>query len=406
MPIYRYIAKTLSGVPKEGSLGAKNEKDLARVLRQEGYILISAEEEKKKERTGMKISIPFLDRISLVDKIMFSRNLGVMVKAGISLPRALGVLSIQAKSKKFKKAINEISEEVTKGKNFSQTLSGYPSIFSELFCSMVKVGEESGTLEQVLQSLTEQMEKSHELKSKIKGAMIYPAVIISAMVAIGILMLAFIVPQLAKTFSDLQIQLPVTTRAVIKVGEFSSKFWYLIPLIVMGAVFLLRFLAKTRLGKRFLDKIFLKMPLISPIVVKTNSAYTVRNLSSLVSVGVPIVKSLELVSGSLSNIYYREAIKGVAEDIKKGAKMGEAFKKCQNIYPALVIQMIEVGEETGETVNILSKLAEFFEEEVSNQTKNLSTVIEPLLMIIVGIAVGFFAVSMLQPMYSMIEGMK
>lgn len=406
MPIYRYIAKTLSGVPKEGSLGAKNEKDLARVLRQEGYILISAEEEKKKERTGMKISIPFLDRISLVDKIMFSRNLGVMVKAGISLPRALGVLSIQAKSKKFKKAINEISEEVTKGKNFSQTLSGYPSIFSELFCSMVKVGEESGTLEQVLQSLTEQMEKSHELKSKIKGAMIYPAVVISAMVAIGILMLAFIVPQLAKTFSDLQIQLPVTTRAVIKVGEFSSKFWYLIPLIVMGAVFLLRFLAKTRLGKRFLDKIFLKMPLISPIVVKTNSAYTVRNLSSLVSVGVPIVKSLELVSGSLSNIYYREAIKGVAEDIKKGAKMGEAFKKCQNIYPALVIQMIEVGEETGETVNILSKLAEFFEEEVSNQTKNLSTVIEPLLMIIVGIAVGFFAVSMLQPMYSMIEGMK
>lgn len=406
MPIYRYIAKTLSGVPKEGSLGAKNEKDLARVLRQEGYILISAEEEKKKGRTGMKISIPLLDRISLVDKIMFSRNLGVMVKAGISLPRALGVLSIQAKSKKFKKAINEISEEVTKGKNFSQTLSGYPSIFSELFCSMVKVGEESGTLEQVLQSLTEQMEKSHELKSKIKGAMIYPAVIISAMVAIGILMLAFIVPQLAKTFSDLQIQLPVTTRAVIKVGEFSSKFWYLIPLIVMGAVFLLRFLAKTRLGKRFLDKIFLKMPLISPIVVKTNSAYTVRNLSSLVSVGVPIVKSLELVSGSLSNIYYREAIKGVAEDIKKGAKMGEAFKKCQNIYPALVIQMIEVGEETGETVNILSKLAEFFEEEVSNQTKNLSTVIEPLLMIIVGIAVGFFAVSMLQPMYSMIEGMK
>jgi len=403
VPYYSYIAKSFKGEPKTGVLEAKNEHELARILRKEGYILISTESEGKAvKKKKIRISIPFLDRVSLVQKIMFTRNLRVMMGAGVSLIRALKILSLQSESKRLKKALLEIREEIIKGKNFSDTLSKYPNIFSNLFCSMVKVGEESGTLEQVLDNLIQHMEKEHELKSKIKGALIYPAVIITAMIGIGILMLIMVVPKLAETFEELGMDLPITTRFVIVMGSFSAKFWYLFPLIFLFLLILLRIAVKTKTGKLIIDTLVLKIPVIASLIRKTNSAYTVRTLSSLIASGVPIVKCLELVSGSLGNIYYKRAMLDAAEQVKKGGKLAEVLKKYENIYPILVIQMIEVGEETGETSSILEKLADFFEDEVANTTKNLSTVIEPVLMLVIGAAVGFFAISMIQPIYSMV----
>lgn len=403
MPRYSYIAKSFKGEPKTGIIEAKNEHEVARILRREGYILISANsEEKALRKRKIRISLPFFDRVSLVEKMMFTRNLRVMVGAGLSLTRALKILALQAKSKKFRKVLLEIQEEITRGKNFSDALSKYPSIFSNLFCSMTKVGEESGTLEEILDNLTQQMEKEHELKSKIKGAMIYPAVIIIAMISIGILMLILVVPKLAQTFEELGIDLPITTRFVIAIGSFSAKFWYLFPLIFLFLLILLRMALKTKTGKLVFDALVLKIPIIAPIIRKTNSAYTVRILSSLIVSGVPIVKSLELVSGALGNIYYKRAMLDTAKQVQKGAKLAEVLKKYENIYPILVIQMIEVGEETGETSSILGKLADFFEEEVADATKNLSAVIEPVLMLLIGAVVGFFAISMIQPIYSMV----
>ncbi len=401
MPRYSYIAKNLSGESRPGTMEAENEHELAAILRQEGCILIKTNLEEKGLKKGFSISIPFIGWIPLTEKIMFTRNLRVMVSAGVSLPRALNILAVQSKNKKFKKAISKIKEEIIQGKSFSEALEKYPDIFSELFCSMMKVGEETGTMEDVLKVLTNQMEREYQIKSKIKGAMIYPAVIILAMLGIGITMLIMVVPKLASVFSELNVELPLTTRVVIYIGNFLAKFWYTVPFMILVVVVLLKLIPKTKSGKLVFDTLVLKLPIISPIIKKTYSAHTVRTLSSLIIAGVPIVRSLEIVSNSLENLYYKKAITQAVEQVRKGGKLAEALKGREDIYPNLVFQMIEVGEETGETSDILKKLAEFYEEEIANATKNLSAVVEPVLMLIIGAVVGFFAISMIQPIYSM-----
>ncbi len=402
MPKYFYQAKTLKGVPRSGVLEAKDEKELAVILRKEGCLLIKAELERKKKKFNIPLTIPFR-RVSLSDKLMFTRNLKVMVAAGVSLPRSLKILSDQTKNKKFKKAILSARDDIIKGKPFSEALSKHKNIFSELFVSMIKVGEETGTMEDVLGVLSNQIEKDYQLRSKIKSAMVYPAVIILAMVGIGVLMLIVVIPKLADVFEDLGVDLPLTTRMVIAIGSFMAEFWYTLPLIVLVFILAGRFFLKTKYGKIFINTVSLKTPLISPITKKTNAAYTIRTLSSLIKAGVPIVRSLQIVSNSLTNIYYKKAIKECSEKVRKGAKLAESLSTYKDIYPNLVIQMIEVGEETGETSKILEKLAEFFEEEVTSATKNISAVIEPILMLLIGGAVAFFAISMIQPIYGMIQ---
>lgn len=407
MPSYFYIAKSLKGEEKSGVREAKNERELARALHQEGYILLRAElEGRKLEKMKFEISFPFLENVSLIEKIMFTRNLGVMITAGIPLPRILRTLADLTKSKKLKNALLDIEERITKGKSFSDSLIEHSDIFPELFTSIIKVGEESGTLEDVLKTLTQQMEREHELKSKLVGALAYPVVVILAMLGIGFLMLAMVVPKLAETFAELDIQLPATTQLVIKTGNFLANFWYLLPLIILISLLLLRMVLRTKIGRKAIDALSLKMPIISSLVIKTNSASMVRTLSSLISAGVPIVRGLEIISESMGNIYYKEAMKEAVEKVRKGGKLSEALKKYNNIYPALVNQMLGVGEETGQTSDVLKKLADFYEEEVANATKALASLIEPIIMLIIGAAVGFFAISMIQPMYSMMGAIK
>jgi type IV pilus assembly protein PilC len=405
MPKYFYTAKSFSGEGRTGILEARDEHQLASILRQEGYILISAnlEEAGKKK---FEFSLPFFGGVSLTEKAMFTRNLRIMVAAGISLPRSLETLASQSKNKKFRKTLIDITEEITKGKSFSDSLADHSDIFSELFISMVKIGEEAGTLEDVLNVLTNQMERERELRSRIQGAMIYPAVIISAMIGIGVLMLIVVIPKLAQTFQELNVELPPTTRFVIALGNFLAKKWFLVLLIGLFLAVLLRFILKTKTGRKIADFLTLKIPIISPIIRKTNSARTVRTLSSLITSGVPIVRSLEIVSGAVENVYFQETLKEASEKVRKGSKLSEAMRPYQGLYSPMVIQMIEVGEETGETSTILTKLADFYEEEVANATKNLSSVIEPVLMLLIGAAVGFFAVSMIQPIYSMLGAIK
>ncbi|OGZ17278.1 MAG: hypothetical protein A2Z78_01505 [Candidatus Nealsonbacteria bacterium RBG_13_36_15] len=406
MPQYFYTAKSFKGELETGTLEAKDKKELSKILHQKGYVLIGVELETEDKKRKFEISLPFFGRVSLTEKMMFTRNLQVMISAGVSLPRSLSILSEQSKNKIFKKVLNEIGEMVNKGDSFSDSLKKYPDTFSELFVNMVKVGEESGTLEEVLKNLTFQMERDYELKSKIVGAMIYPAVIICAMIGIGTLMLIMVIPQLAETFRELEVDLPPTTRFVIGLGEFLATFWYLVIILIIVLSFLFRRSLKTRGGKRVFDKITLKIPIISPIVKKTNSAQTLRTLSSLIVSGIPIVHALEIVSGSLGNIYFKEAIAQSIEKVQKGEKLSLALRPYQSLYPLMVIQMIEIGEETGQTSEILAKLANFYEEEVTNATKNLSAIIEPVLMLLIGGAVGFFAISMIQPIYSMLGAIK
>jgi len=411
MPKYFYTAKSLKGEEKSGVLEAKDIHQLSKKLREEGFILIKAEtgtDLAKERKFALSWVVggwrPF-GGVGLKEKMFFARNLQVMVASGLPLPRAIETLSSQTKSKKFQKALLSIKEDIIKGKSFSETLSSYPNIFSELFQSMVKVGEESGTLEEILKILASQMEKENELKSKIMGAMLYPAVIICAMIGIGILMLVMVVPQLAATFKELEIELPVTTKFVMGLGTFLVEKWYLVILILVFFIFFFLQTMRTKRGKAVIDALLLKLPIVSPIIRKTNAAQTVRTLGSLIASGVPIVRALEIVSGTLGNVYFKKAISEAAERVRKGEKLSEALKPYQALYSLTVIQMIAVGEETGETSSILQKLADFFEEEVERATENLAAVIEPVIMLIIGAAVGFFAISMVQPMYSMLQGL-
>ncbi len=407
MPRYSYFAKSLTGETREGILEAKDEHELAKNLHQEGYILIKADLEKEKSLTKRDILEVFgqFRKVPLREKIFFTRNLRIMVGAGVSLPRAIRTLANQSKNKKFQQVLSKIEEDVTRGQNLSEAFSKHSQVFPEVFRSMIKVGEESGTLEDVLENLTCQMEREGDLRSKIKGAMIYPAVILCVMVLIGALMMVMVVPKLAAVFEDLKAELPFTTKIIIGLSESLERFWPFLFLIIIAVIILSRLIPKSQKIKKSLDMLFLKLPIISPLVKKINAASTSRTLSALIASGVPIVRSLEIVAGTLGNFYFREAIKKATDEVQKGGKLSQALEDYQDLYPSIMIQMIAVGEETGETSQILAKLAAFYEEEVSNVTKNLSSVIEPLLMVVIGAAVGFFAISMIQPMYSMMGAM-
>lgn len=402
MPSYLYKAKSKSGETKSGVLQSPNVHELARKLKKKGLTMIEAVLEKKKKKE-INISLPFLNSVSLADKMMMTRNLKVMISAGLPLSRSLNILANQTKKDKLKKALINIEKEISKGNSFSDALTNYPDIFSDLFCSMIKVGEESGTMENVLGMLALQLEKEHELKSKIQGAMAYPAVILSAMMGIGILMLVMVVPQISGTFDELGLELPIMTQFVISLGNFIVEKWYL---LIIGLILLIVAIAsaiKTKKGKRLFDLILLKLPIVAPIVKKTNAAVTVRTLGSLIGAGVPIVRSIEIVGSVVSNVFFKDAMDEAALRVREGAQLSSILAKYENIYPNNVIQMIKVGEETGETSSILGKLADYFEDEVSNATKNMASVIEPILMLLMGGVIGFFAVSMIQPMYSMLD---
>lgn len=406
MSKYSYVAKSIQGEEKTGILDVKDEYQLARILKEQGFILVNAKITESLPLKKFAISLPFFNNVSLVDKLMFVRNLQVMVSSGLPLPRALDSLSSQVRNKKFKKALLDIKDKVMKGESFSECLKFYPDIFSELFQNMVKVGEESGTLDQVFSVLSRQLERDYDLRSKIKGAMTYPAVIMVAMVGIGFLMLVLVVPKLTATFEELNVQLPLTTQLVINAGNFLAQKWYFAIAMMVVFIFVFLQILKMQSVKKGMDFLFLRLPAISVLIKKINTAYTARTLSSLIASGVSLVRSLEITAGVVNNFYFKKILLQSADQVKKGKKLSEALQLCGNIYPSTFCQMLQVGEETGETAGILAKLADFFENEVSETTKNLASIIEPILMLFIGAIVGFFAISMIQPMYSMLGGIQ
>jgi len=345
-------------------------------------------------------------KVSLKDKLIFTRNLGVMIASGLPISKAIYNLAQQAQNKNLINILNGIGEELQKGNALSDCLAKYPGVFDELFVNMVRVGESSGNLEEVLGILSLQLEKEHDLISKVKGAMMYPAVIIVAMIGVGILMMMYVIPQITGVFKDMNADLPAQTRFIIASSDFFQKN----PMIIFGGIAILilmiKFLLGTSLGKKIIGFAAINLPFIKNIVIKVNCARFSRIYSSLIRSGVSIVETLKILSRTLTNHYYKVALEKAVEEIQKGVPLSKIIYDEKKIFPILVPQMIEVGESTGKTETVLQKLAEFYEEEVNQLTKNLSSIIEPLIMIVIGSAVGFFAVSILQPMYSVMQNIK
>ncbi|MCD6429507.1 type II secretion system F family protein [bacterium] len=400
MPIYNYIAKTKEGEEVTGIMDAASQRDLARLLDQKGYVLISAKE--KSKRQGITLSFK---RVSLKEKMMAVRNLQVMISAGVSLPKAILVISNQTKSRYFKKVLREIHDRIIKGDPLSSAIQNYPNIFPEIFSSMIKVGEKTGGLADVLGILASHLEKDHRLRSKVKGALMYPAVVVCAMIGIGVIMLITVVPKLNDAFKSLNVDLPTSTKIIMNLGTYMKEYWYLVFVFFLSIItFFILVKRKPKLKEKW-DLFLLKLPFVSKLIKKINTTYTARTLSSLISGGVSITETLEIASETVSNTQFKKALQQAARDIKKGKKLSIIISQFPKIYPPIFVQMLEVGEETGKTSEVLSKLAEFFEEEVTNTTQNLASIIEPILLLIIGGVIALFAVSMVKPIYSMMGSM-
>lgn len=400
---YNYKAVDEGGKIFKGKAEVQSEAELVKGLKNEGKTLLSAEVINEKSAGAMWEKISTMGTVTMREKILFARNLASMVDAGLSVSRALAIMQRQTKNPRLRKVLQDIDESVRKGSSLPIALGKFPRVFPPLMISMVQSGEESGNLAEALNVVGEQMDKTYLLMKKVKGAMIYPGVIVVAMIIIGICMLIFVVPTLTKTFTELQIDLPASTRFIIGLSDFVQNSLSLFVLIIVGTIAAIYFGMKTRAGKKGMDWFVLHMPVMAPIVKEINSARTARTLSSLLSAGVPFVRALQIVKEVVSNSYYQKTLDLAEKNIQLGLPISKVFRESEDLYPIFVSEMMVVGEETGELGKMLFKVASFYEEEVDQKTKNMSTVIEPFLMVVVGIVVGFFALSMIAPMYSLAD---
>ncbi len=339
-------------------------------------------------------------RVPLKEKLFFVQHLGLMLRAGISLSRALKTLSEQTKNPLFKKVLADIGLQVEKGKSFGEALKNYKKIFGELFINMIEAGEISGKLEEVLGELFLQMKKEHNLISKVKGALTYPAVIILAMFGIGTFMMVFVVPKITAMFAEFDAELPLPTKILIKTSDILANNGLISLLVFVIIVVGFIKIIKTNKGKYIFQGILLKTPIVAPIMKKINLARFARNISSLLKTDIMIIKTFQITASVLGNLHYREAILEMSHRIKKGGKISEAVNSYPELFTPVVSQMIAIGEETGELDNILVELADFYEEEVNLIMDNLPAIIEPLLILILGVGVGGVAIAIILPMYS------
>ena len=342
-----------------------------------------------------------ISRISDDDLVLMTRNLGAMLKAGLSLSRALSVIERQSKNPKLKAVIRKVSEEIQQGAQFNEALSNHPNVFDDLYVAMVRSGEESGGLSETLQTLSTQMERSSSLRKKIKGAMIYPTIVLTIMVGIGVLMMIYVMPSITETFRSLDVDLPATTQFLMNASDFmaANSLIVLSGLIALIASFI--YSLRTRPGKAVFHFVIIHLPVIGNMVKETNSARTARTLSSLLTAGVEVIHALNITVDVIQNVYYKPILKEAAARVEKGRPLSEVFVENEKLYPVFVGEMIMVGEETGQIGSMLGELAVFYENEVEQKTKDLSTIIEPILMVVIGGTVGFFALAMISPIYSL-----
>jgi type IV pilus assembly protein PilC len=398
MATFNYTAVNKTGKREAGTIEAQSASLAGHLLKEQGLLPTDIEE---KGTGGFSLdSLRKISFISLDEKIGFVENLGIMLKAGIAISKALQILVKQSKNLRFKNVLSEVYSKVEAGKSLSDALSDYPNVFSDIVINMIRVGELSGNLEKSLEYLSIQLHREADLKSKVKGAMIYPSVIVSAMFLIGLFLAIFVLPKLTSIFKDFGSDLPVTTKIVMAIADFMSA--HGITCIIGLGVFIGLFIAflRSETGQRALDYFLLHFMIINPIVKKINLARFSRILSSLLKSGVPIVQGLDVSSNSMGNVYYKELVAGAASDVKLGKSLTDSLGKDTKLFPVLVVQMLQVGEESGTVQEILEQLAMHYEEEVDSTMSNMSSVIEPLLLLFIGVVVGFLAMALIAPIYS------
>ena len=346
-----------------------------------------------------------LQTIPLKEKLFFTENLRVMIKAGLSLAEALQTLGLQTHNAKLGKIIGELEAAVERGEALSTALAKYPKTFSPFLINMIQVGEVSGTLEKNLEEVAVQMKKEHALLSKVKSALAYPVVIIVATIGIGIMMIVYVLPSILSIFKDTNVKLPLATRILIAVSTALTDYGLYIGLAAILMIIGLVIMVRSKRGRPVVHKLLLRLPIFGGISQKINLARTARTLSALLKTDIQIIKSFQITATVVGNITYQNALLKTAEVLKEGVSITQSMREYPRLFPPLVTQMVAVGEKSGTTDQLLAELADFYEAEVDEITKSLSSIIEPLIIVFLGIVVGGMAVAVISPIYSMSEQM-
>ncbi|MCX6715740.1 MAG: type II secretion system F family protein [Candidatus Taylorbacteria bacterium] len=406
MSHFTYTAKKTSGETYSAEKDAADRFELYHLVRDRGDELVEFKEKIIGHGLKINVNINFLSRIKMIDKINFARNLGLMLVSGLALSRALSVIERQSKNKMLKAVLKDLMAEINKGSTFSEALAKHPKTFPPIFVSMVHAGEQSGTLSESLSAIANQMENSYILERRVRGALMYPGVILSVMIVIGVLMFIFVVPTLTKIFLELNVPLPFTTRVIIAISDAIQYHGIWVLLLIIFVFIGLWYWSKSISGKKFFHGLLLNLPLIGPLVQEVNSARTARTLSSLILAGVGVVESVSITGTVVQNVYFKEVLVKAEEAIKRGDLMSKVFEDYKELYPIFFSEMLAVGEETGKIGDMLVNVSNYYETDIEQKTKNMSTIIEPVLMVVIGAAVGVFAVSMISPIYSLVGSVK
>lgn len=403
MAFFTYKARDKDGSPASGSVEAPSQDSAVKLLRNRELFVISIKESHAK--SGVSDILVRFKKVGYGDVVNFTRQLATMIVAGLSLPEALTILRSQTTNPAFVHLIADIEVQITGGGNLGDSLAKYPEAFSPIYVALVRAGESSGTLDVVLARLADTLESQAEFRSKVKGAMVYPVIIMVGMVAVVMVMMTVVIPKLTDLYKDFGIDLPTPTKILIALSGFFVQFWWLMIGGMIGLFVAYNKWRKTPIGELMVDSITLKLPLFGDLTKKVLLVEFTRTLAMLISAGIHILQGLQTLRDSLGNVLFRNAIDEISKKVEKGFPLGDTFAQYE-VFPPIVSQMMKVGEETGKLDDTLVKLSRYFESESEHLVRGLTTAIEPIIMIVLGVGVGFIVISVITPIYNLTSQFK
>ncbi len=405
MPTFVARVRDAKGNAKKEKVVAQTVSEARSTLRSRGLFiqdLKQAQEFKFSGNINLEPLQMAMAKVSVKDKAVFSRQFAALINAGVAIVRSLGVMAEQCTNPKLKKALTQISEDVQQGMNLSEAMRKHPDCFDNLYVSMVQAGEVGGVLDEVMNRLSKLLEDVARLQNQIKAALTYPVAVGIFAIAIFIGMTVFLIPIFADIFKQLNVELPALTQFMLDISAFIRGFWWSIPIVFFGAGFAFRNYYKTRMGRETIDRISLKVPLFGDLIQKSAVARFSRTFGALTRSGVPILTALEIVRDTAGNQVIANAVDESRKEIQQGGMISLALQKEQ-VFPIMAIQMISIGEETGELDQMLAKVADFYEDEVEQSVKALTSIIEPIMIVVLGGMVGVILLSMYLPMFKIFE---
>lgn len=397
MKKYKYRAKDREGKTLTGEVEAFSEGAAARVLREKGLIVISISASSE----GLfSLITKFKTRVSSAELVTFTRQLSTMVNAGLAITDSLVILRSQS-GPGMRPVVARILSDVEAGSSLSDALKKHPKVFSPIYIALVRSGETGGVLDQVMNRLADNLEKTQEFRGKVKGALVYPIIIVVGMAGVAFVMMVFVIPKLTQLYSDFDAKLPIATQILITISTFMAKFWPLIIFGVFGAIYGARLYKATPSGRRKIDGLIFKIPLIGKLQQQIILTEFTRTLSLMVGTGVSILEGLNVTAGVVGNVIVSDAIKAASKQVEKGFPVAYSLAQHPDAFPFILSQMVSVGEETGKMAEVLEKVSHVFEVESEQQVKMITAAIEPLIMVVLGIGVGFLVIAIILPIYNL-----